>query len=105
MDEKTIQIIPFTGEKEKWRMWSGKSTAGSGIKVYHVILTGAKKIPANDAEKTKEKENSALKLLKFTAYNEIILAQEDTVYFQIFEGAKKRANKYGYARLAWKNFQ
>ena len=25
MEEKTIRIIPFTGEKEKWRMWSGNS--------------------------------------------------------------------------------
>ena len=51
----------------------------AGIKVYHFLLTGAKKIPADDADERKEKEISALKLLYVTAYNEIILAQEDTV--------------------------
>ena len=50
MDEKTIWIIPFTGEKEKWRMWSGKFMSMEGIKGYHVLLTGAKKIPADDED-------------------------------------------------------
>ena len=45
MDEKTIWMIPFTGEKEKWRMWQVKFMAGSRIKGYHVLLTGAKTIP------------------------------------------------------------
>ena len=59
-------------------MWLGKFMAKSGIKGYHVLLAGVKKIWAGDADKTKEKEIAALKLLKFTAYSELILAQEDT---------------------------
>ena len=55
MNEKTVRIIPFTGEKEKWCMWSVKFLARSGIKGYHVLLTGAKKIPADDKDKTKQK--------------------------------------------------
>ena len=51
----------------------------AGIKGYHVLLTGAKKIPADDADKTKEKYISSLKLLNFTADNELMIAQEDTV--------------------------
>ena len=51
----------------------------SGIKGHHVLLTGAKKIHYDDAYKTQEKEIAALKLLKFTAYNELTLAQEDMV--------------------------
>ena len=54
MEEKTIWIIRVTIEKEKLRMWSGKSMAAAGIKGYHVILAGAKKILADDADKTKE---------------------------------------------------
>ena len=52
MNEKTIRIIPFKGEQEIWHMWSGKFMAGAGIKGYHVLLAGANKIPAGDADKT-----------------------------------------------------
>ena len=43
------------GENEKWRMWSEKFMARSGIKCYHAVLTGAKKILADDADKIEEK--------------------------------------------------
>ena len=82
-------------------MWSGKFIAKSEIKGYHVLPTGAKKIPADDADKTKEKEIDALKLLNFTAYNELIIAQEDTVCFQIIEEARTRYDNYRDARLVW----
>ena len=49
----------------------------------------------------KNKEVSAIKLLNFTVYIEIILAQEDRVCFQIVEVAKTKDNKYREARLAW----
>ena len=66
-------------------MWSGKFMVISGIKGYHVLLTGDKKIPADDADKAKGKYISALKLLNFTAYNEMIPPQEDSVCFNIVE--------------------
>ena len=53
MEEKTIQIIPFTGEKEKWRMWLVKFMVGAAIKVYYVLLPVDKKILADDAGKNK----------------------------------------------------
>ena len=40
-------------------------------------------------------------LINNTAYNELALAQEHTVFFHIAEEAKTRANKYGDARHAW----
>ena len=36
-----------------------------------------------------------------TAYNYLILAQEDMVYFNIIEEAMTKANKYGDARKGW----
>ena len=60
-------------------MWSVKSMAGYGIKGYYVIITGDKKILTYVTGETKEKEVAAIKLLNFTAYNELIIAQEDTV--------------------------
>ena len=50
MYKKTIQIIPFTGEKEKGRMCSEKFTARSVIDGYHTPLTGTKTIPADDKD-------------------------------------------------------
>ena len=71
--KKTIWNIPFIGEKEKWNMQLGKFMSGAVIKGYYVILTSEKKILADGAYKTKEKEIAAHKLLNFTTYNEIIL--------------------------------
>ena len=67
--------------------------AKSVMKGYHVLLECAKEILADVRDKTKEKEVSELKLLKFTAYNELILAQEDTVCFHIIAEANTKANK------------
>ena len=55
MGKKIIWITPLTVEKEKWCMWSGKLMARYVIKGYHVLITGAKKIPANEADKTEGK--------------------------------------------------
>ena len=54
MDKKTVQIVPFKGEKEKSCMWLGKSMARSRINGYHFLLTGAKNIPSDDADETEE---------------------------------------------------
>ena len=70
-----LYFSPFTGEKYKWRMWSVKFMEGYKINGYHVLLTGDKKILADGADKTKEKEIAALKLPSFTTYNELIISQ------------------------------
>ena len=88
MDEETIPIIPFTGEKEKWHMWSREFAERAEIKGCDVLLTGDKKILADDTDE--KKGVSDLKLLNKTAYNELIPAQEETVYFQIAEEAKTK---------------
>ena len=53
MDEKTIWITPFIDEKVKMAYVVGKFMAGAGIKGYHVLLTGPKKIPADDEDERK----------------------------------------------------
>ena len=50
MAKKNIQIFPFKGEKEKWRMWSVKFMARAVLNGYRIILTDDKKIPADDAD-------------------------------------------------------
>ena len=51
-----------------------KFTKRSGIKGYHILITGAKRVPNYDTDKTQEKETSTHKLLKFTSYNELIIS-------------------------------
>ena len=55
MNKNTIQIFPFTDNKEKWCMWLGKLMEGSGIKGYHVLLTCCKKTLVDYADETEEK--------------------------------------------------
>ena len=83
-------------------MWSEEFVARPGIKVYHVLIIAANKIPADDADNTKENKIASLKLLYFRSYNELILVQEDTVWFDIIKILKTKANMYRDARLARK---
>ena len=77
----------------------------SGIKVYNTLLTGDKKITADDADKIKDEEvTTELKLLNKKAYNELILSQEYMICFQITEEDKKKSNKYGNARKMWMKY-
>ena len=94
MDEKIICIIPFTSEKEKWHMWLGKLITRHGIKGYDTLLTGDKKIPGDDTNKTKHRGFSELKFLNKTSYNDLILLQKIAVYFKIVEEDKKKYNMY-----------
>ena len=73
----------------------------AGIKLYHFILTGAYKILTDDADETKEKKVSALKLLNKITKNELVTAQEGTVCFQVVEEAKTKPNQYQDTILAW----
>ena len=45
-----------------------------------------------------------MKLINKTPYNELILAQEDMIYFRIVKEVNKKSNKYGGARQAWMKF-
>ena len=69
------------------------------INVYDTPLTGDTEISDDNAYKTKDNVvMDTLKLLNKTAYKKLILAQEDTIYFQIIEESKTKENKYFDAR-------
>ena len=86
MNRKSIQIILCMGEKEKWCMLSGKFMARDEIKGYDILPRGDVKTLTDDRYKTnKNIVNAAFKFLNKTAYNEIIIYQEDTICFHIFE--------------------
>ena len=84
MEEKRIMITPFSIESDKLCMWSGKFLARSGWLEYHIILRVIVKFPT-DNEEDKTKEDATLKTLNKKAYNDLILAQYDTVCSKIAE--------------------
>ena len=62
---------------------------------YNILVKGDTKILVDDTRETKDKGVTAtLNFLIKTAYNEIILAQEDTVCFQIIEEERKQSSNY-----------
>ena len=65
-------------------MWSGKFLARAGWLGYDIILRGTVKTLADNAE-DKTKEDDILKELNKNTYNDLILAQDDTVCFKIVE--------------------
>ena len=67
-------------------MWWGKFVARYGIKGQDILLRCDKNIPADDADKTKDKlVTTTLNLLNKIFYNDLILVQEDIVCFHIVE--------------------
>ena len=88
-------------EKGKCHLSEGKFRAISGVKGYNILLTCDKKIPSDDADKTKDEGvTNALDFPNKTSYNELILSKGDTVYFQISEESNTKSNKYGNSREA-----
>ena len=84
MEVKSISIINFSGERVKLCMWSGELLSRSWLRGYNVILRDAVKTPV-DNEEEKIKEDDMLNQLNKNAYNDLILAQDDTVFFHIVE--------------------
>ena len=76
-------------------MCSGKFITRAGINGYGTLLTGDKKIPEDDTDKTKDEGvTTVLKLINKIAYNDLILTQEDTVCFKIVEEENSESHKY-----------
>ena len=63
-------------------MWSGKLLARAGQLGYSIILRGTVKTPEEN-EDVKTKENDILKQLNKNSYNDLVLAQDETVCFRI----------------------
>ena len=52
MDKNITRVLPFSIEKGKWRISSGKFMARPVIKGYKNLLTGDKKVFEDDTHKT-----------------------------------------------------
>lgn len=110
--EGTIKVIPFTGNKRDWPVWSEKFLARGDVKGYKDILTGKVKVPSDDAydameagaPKTKAK---LLRKLNKDAFIDMLLSitadtETGRIAFQIVKGSKTKDLSDGDARAAWK---
>jgi hypothetical protein len=105
--EKSYHVIPFDGKDDSWRMWSKKFLARAQMRGYKNILLGKVDVPPHDevftgtaAEKaTKE----ALRAGNDKAYNDLLLACESDICFNLVDEAQTSDLPEGDARLAWNN--
>jgi hypothetical protein len=54
MNESTIRVIPFSGERKDFRMWSGKFLAQAEKMRYREALDGDLRVPEADEELSEE---------------------------------------------------
>ena len=112
LGEGGIKVIPFSGNKRDWPIWSEKFLARGDMKGYKDILLGKVKVPtdndfnamASGTEKTKAK---TLRKLNKDAFIDLLLsitAESETgrIAFQIVKGSKTKELSDGDARAAWK---
>ena len=110
--EGTIKVIPFSGNKRDWPIWSEKFLARGDVKGYKDILTGKVKVTSDEdfdamevgAPKTKAK---ALRKLNKDAFIDMLLSitadtETGRIAFQIVKGSKTKELSDGDARAAWK---
>jgi hypothetical protein len=104
--ERIVKVMPFKGKKEEWHMWSKKFLARATMKRYKKVLLGDMVVPRHD-EELDIKESAGLTSFKARvaneeAYNELLLAMEDSVRFGIVEEAIMDDLPDGDAARAWK---
>jgi len=110
--EGTIKVIPFSGNKRDWPIWSEKFLARGDVKGYKDILMGKVTVPSDDeysemeagAPKTKAK---VLRKLNKDAFIDLLLSitadtETGRIAFQIVKGSKTKELSDGDARAAWK---
>ena len=90
--ERAIRVLPFSGKKEEWNMWSKKFLARAKKLGYRDILTGEK---INDKEKRSG--------LNDNAYSDLLLAMNCEVAFDYVDEAVSEEFPEGDVALAWTN--
>jgi len=98
--EASIKVIPFTGNKRDWPVWSEKFLARGDIKGYRDILLGEVDVPTDDefesiSDSKDKKAASELRKLNKDAYIDLLLSiatesEPGRVAFQIIRTAKTK---------------
>ena len=110
--EGTIKVIPFSGNKRDWPIWSEKFLARGDLKGYKDILTGKVKVPSDEEyddmqDATLKAKAKALRKLNKDAFIDLLLSitadtETGRIAFQIVKGSKTKDLSDGDARAAWK---
>ena len=93
MNEKTNQIVTFSGKRNDWRQWSKKFLAVAEKREYRAILE-----TDPDAMDVKSEE---MKKMNSLAYNDLLLAMTDDVSFGLVDEASSSTFPEGDVRTAW----
>lgn len=101
-NEKAIRILSLRGLEEDYRIWSKKFCSQGIIKGYGGILTRDIEGPAEKKELKPYSIELAARKANTKAYNELILACDDEVGFEIVEQEVTDKHPHGDAREAWK---
>ena len=109
MNEKSIRIVPFSGNKKDWRMWSKQFLAVSGKRDYKDVLEGKTSIPAKsetlDITTDAGKAKMAARKANDNAYHDLILSNKHLVAFNIVDKSVISDLPDGDAALAWKDLK
>ena len=62
--ERSVRIIPFSGKKSDWRIWSRRFLAAAGKKKYKDVLLGIEASPAVSEVLDESKDKDKLKAKK-----------------------------------------
>ena len=99
-NEKSVRIIPFSGKKADWRIWSKRFLAAADKKKYKEVLLGKEVIPKNDEvlDESVDADKSKIQIRKANAnaYHDLVLANSEIIPFNIIDMAD------GDSSLAWK---
>ncbi len=113
--EGAIKVIPFSGNKPDWPIWSENFLAGGDVKGYKDILLGKEKV-ATDSEfgqmenAPRKRKATPLRKLNKDAFIDLrlsITADTDTgrIAFEIVRGSKTKEVSDGDATATWKKLE
>ena len=113
--EASIKVIPFSGNKRDWPVWSEKFLAKGDIKGYREILLGEVYVPTDTEfegieDSGERKKAEVIRKLNKDAYIDLLLSigtdtETGRVAFQIIRTAKTKEFRGGDARTAWKRLE
>ena len=109
----SIKVIPFTGKKIDWSVWSEKFLARANRRGYKELLIGNMQNPGDDEKpddsepETVKEEYKKKRDLNQLAYEDLILCidgntETGRVAFQCVKGSKTPKIEAGDCALAWK---
>ena len=92
-EEKSIRIIPFSGKRNDWRVWSRKFLAVAEKRGYKKVLTKSLELTSNSTDEEKQ--------LGVNAYNDLLLAMNESISFGLVDESKSAVCPDGDAAKAW----